>query len=858
MTAEPLTPIPSLVPVASTSCPEGAPADHACWAGIYQRFAARCVLIALAISLLALVGWVSGLQILAGRFGDTVPMAPATVLTFLLLGSAFYLQLRAPASVLVRAFVRAAAGLVILWSVVRLGEWAAGYPLGLEQRFIGNRGKAGDVPVGYMTPLSGFSFLFAGLALLLRVGGGSRRVWGLGATLPLPVIVISLWVLWAYVALPGAQFFRPGQTLKSASVLFQVAQIPMAIPTAITFLALGLGLVVAEGPQHFLFRHLVGSSTQAWLLRGFLPRAVALVIVSSVLGGVLTFILPFDVSVTLMTLWTLVAPLLVGLLLARIAFHLGDTLDRVEAERQRILEELRHARDVALASIRAKDTFLANMSHELRTPLNHIIGFCQLLEMAGPDEDMLPDINKIRTAGNNLLVLINDILDFGKIEAGKLVIEAADFNAAELADEVAAFAQTLAGKKANTLVLECPKDLGIMHSDRNRVRQVLNNLLSNACKFTDHGTITVRARRELKEGDWLVFETADTGIGMTPEQMGRLFQPFEQADSSISRRFGGTGLGLMLSRSLCRAMGGDVSVTSVMGKGSVFTARLPARLPKDNGSPPRNGPAGTPQRTLEPAVGASANMVLVIDDDPAVLELMGRFLGKAGFVVRTASSGEEGLRLAKLLRPATITLDTVMPGIDGWAVLAALKTDAVTAHIPVIMATMIDDRSRGFALGATDFVTKPIDWDRLSAILKQHCPAASGTVLVVDDEPEAREVLRRMLEGAGWQVVEAEHGRHALEQLKRCQPTVILLDLMMPEMDGFAFVQELRKNEACSGIPIVVLTAKEITAQERQWLNGCVVKILQKGAINQDDLFQEIQRQVTHRCRAAPAWKGGA
>jgi len=336
-----------------------------------------------------------------------------------------------------------------------------------------------------------------------------------------------------------------------------------------------------------------------------------------------------------------------------------------------------------------------------------------------------------------------------------------------------------------------------------------------------------------------------------------MFQPFEQADSSISRRFGGTGLGLMLSRNLCRAMGGDISVTSVAGQGSVFTARLPARLAKGNGSLSRNVPVGTPQRTAEPIAGAATNLVLVIDDDPAVLELMERFLVKAGFTVRTASSGEEGLGLAKQLRPAAITLDTVMPGIDGWAVLAALKTDVATADIPVIMATMIDDQSRGFALGAADYVTKPIDWDRLSAILKQHCPASSGTVLVVDDDPEAREVLRRLLEGAGWQVVEAEHGRHALERLKQCRPAVILLDLMMPEMDGFEFVHELRKNEGCLGIPIVVLTAKEVTPEEQGRLNGCVVKILQKGSLNQDELFQEIQRQVTHGCRAAPARKEG-
>src|SRR5262249_26617689 len=273
MIAEAPNSVTSQAPVSANGCPEGAPADHACWAEGCRRVSTRCVLVALAISLLALCGWLSGLQILAGRFGDTVPMAPASALTFLLLGSAFYLQLRESVQWSGRAYVLVAAVLGALWGVVRLGEWAAGYPLGLEERFIGDRGKIGDVPVGYMTPLSGFSFLFAGLALLLRAGCGPTTrcagapVRGLGAVLPLLVIAINLWVLWAYVALPGAQLFKPGQTLESASKLFQAARIPVAIPTAVVFLALGLGLVVAEGPQHFLFRHLVGSSTRAWLLR---------------------------------------------------------------------------------------------------------------------------------------------------------------------------------------------------------------------------------------------------------------------------------------------------------------------------------------------------------------------------------------------------------------------------------------------------------------------------------------------------------------------------------------------------------------------------------------------------------------
>jgi len=325
---------------------------------------------------------------------------------------------------------------------------------------------------------------------------------------------------------------------------------------------------------------------------------------------------------------------------------------------------------------------------------------------------------------------------------------------------------------------------------------------------------------------------SDTGIGMTEEQLGRLFQEFSQAEVSTSRRYGGTGLGLALSRRLCRLLGGDVTVTSEPGRGSTFTIRLPLEVAE--------AAAGAPTCAADGPAGAS--LVLVIDDDPAVREVMRRFLVKEGFRVATASGGEEGLRLARDLCPNAITLDVMMPGLDGWAVLATLKGDGATVSILVVMLTMLDDRSLGYALGATDYLTKPIDRERLVAALAPY--RRELPVLVVDDDPDLRALLRRMLEREGYLVDEAENGRAALERVRERTPGAILLDLMMPDMDGFEFLEELRRDEAGRGIPVIVITARDLSAEDHQRLNGSVERILQKGAYRHDALLAEVRRLV--------------
>ncbi|HEU5190234.1 MAG TPA: GAF domain-containing protein [Methylomirabilota bacterium] len=492
------------------------------------------------------------------------------------------------------------------------------------------------------------------------------------------------------------------------------------------------------------------------------------------------------------------------------------------------------------AADRHKSEFLANMSHELRTPLNAIIGYSEMLQEDAADlgaEQFTDDLKKINAAGKHLLELINAVLDLSKIEAGKMDLYLETFDVATLVHDIVAVIQPLAAKNANRLEVHGTDSVGTMRADLTKVRQALFNLLSNACKFTEQGAITLDVAREILDGaDWLVFRVSDTGIGMSPEQLAKLFEAFTQADAATTRKYGGTGLGLALSRRLCRMMGGDVVAASESGRGSTFTIRLPAIV--RDATEEAAATAAAPAERAASGVGT----VLVIDDEAAVRDLMQRFLGREGFRVVTAASGEEGLRRARELKPEAITLDVMMPGMDGWAVLSALKSDPATADIPVVMLTIVDDKNLGYALGAADYLTKPIDRERLTAVLGKY--RRDQPVLVVDDDPEVRSLLRRMLEPAGFAVVEAENGRAALERLREVKPTVILLDLMMPEMDGFAFVSEFRRHEAWRGIPIVVVTAKDLTREDRERLNGYVQKILLKGAHGRDELLADVRELV--------------
>jgi signal transduction histidine kinase/DNA-binding response OmpR family regulator len=519
------------------------------------------------------------------------------------------------------------------------------------------------------------------------------------------------------------------------------------------------------------------------------------------------------------------------------------TQSALAIQNARLFRELEDkGRQIEVAN-RHKSEFLANMSHELRTPLNAIIGYSEMLEEDAADLDggrLVPDLEKINAAGKHLLELINAVLDLSKIEAGKMDLYLEEFDVARLVQDIAAVIKPLAEKKANRLDLICDPDVATMRADLTKVRQALFNLLSNACKFTERGTVTLAVGRELTgAGDWLTFAVRDTGIGMTSEQMGQLFQEFGQADASVARRFGGTGLGLALSRRLCRMMGGDIAVESAFGRGSTFTVRLPAETP-ENPVSPSEGRADTPPTTTEGA--GKAGRVLVIDDDPTVGDLVQRFLAREGFDVLTATSAEEGLARARGLQPDVITLDVLMPGTDGWAVLSALKSSPETSDIPVVMLTIVDDRNLGYALGAADYLPKPIDRERLTAVLARY--RRDLPVLVVDDDADMRHLLRRALERDGFSVTEAENGRVALDRVREAPPGLVLLDLLMPEMDGFEFAVEFRRHAEWRNIPLVILTAKSLSADDRERLSGQAQRILQKGGSSRDSLLAEVREMV--------------
>jgi len=496
------------------------------------------------------------------------------------------------------------------------------------------------------------------------------------------------------------------------------------------------------------------------------------------------------------------------------------------------------SRQLEMAS-QHKSQFVASMSHELRTPLNAIIGLTEMMVSNAPrfgTEKALEPLRRVHRAGTHLLGLINQVLDLSKIEAGKLELSPETVNLAPLLEDVIGTARQLAEQNKNRLILEAQENLGQLTVDPMRLRQILLNLLSNACKFTKQGEVKLRVKKVVDGRNWIEIAVADTGIGMTPEQQAKLFEEFTQADSSTARQYGGTGLGLAITRKLARMMGGDVTVTSEPGKGSVFTVRLP---------PSTDAQARSSTGASDGRRSPTADRVLVIDDDATARELIADHLKAEGFSVVTAAGGVEGLKLAKDLRPTVITLDVMMPDLDGWSVLAALRQDPELAEIPVIMITIVDEHRRGIALGAAGYLTKPIDRERLHRLVSRfRAPVPPTRVLLVEDDAVQRERMRGWLEGPQWTVREAANGREALDRLKEGKPDVILLDLMMPEMDGFAVVAALQKEAGWRDIPVIVITARDLDAKDRQRLNAGVQFVLVKERFQPADLVERIRRLV--------------
>jgi len=456
------------------------------------------------------------------------------------------------------------------------------------------------------------------------------------------------------------------------------------------------------------------------------------------------------------------------------------------------------------------------------------------VEAAKERED---DLQKIHSAGKHLLALINDILDLSKIEAGKMELYLENFQVASMINDVVSTITPLVEKNRNTLKVECPDNLGVIRSDLTKVRQALFNILSNACKFTKEGTIRLSASRTEEEGKSRVtFVVSDTGIGITPEQMKKLFKPFTQADSSTTREYGGTGLGLNITRSFCQMMGGDCTVESEYGKGSLFTIVLPT----ETAALPVTQPG---VQEVHKPVEPGDRVVLVIDDDPSVRDLITRVLSKENLQVITAINGKEGFQKAMDLRPSVIILDVMMPEVDGWTVLTALKSDEALRDIPVIMHTMMDQKEMGYTLGVDDYLTKPIHRDRLIEIVGKHLSCGrNDTILLVEDDHGIRQMMNVMLTKEGFNVVEAVDGKAALQFIERTQPSLILLDLMMPEMDGFSFLDEFRTMEKWRETPVIVVTAKDLTVEERTRLSLSVEKIVNKGNISKGEMVKMVRQ----------------
>lgn len=511
-----------------------------------------------------------------------------------------------------------------------------------------------------------------------------------------------------------------------------------------------------------------------------------------------------------------------------------------------LFKQIREKSAELAAASEHKSQFLANMSHELRTPMNAIIGVGEMLLEDARDlqrDDEIEPLERILRAARHLLSLINDILDLSKIEAGKMDLNLESFALSPVVEDVALTIRPMAEKNGNALAVKCAPDLGIVRADPTRLRQALLNLASNAAKFTEKGAVTISADRVSRDGrDWIVLNVVDTGIGLTPEQIGRLFKDFVQADASTTRKYGGTGLGLAISRRFCNMMGGDITVASTPGKGSTFTIQLPADATEAASEPGQDRVLPTMPPRME--ASSSRPRVLVIDDDPTVRLLMERYLGRDGFEVVTAENGIRGLALARELHPDAITLDVMMPEIDGWTVLAAVKGDPALADIPVVLVTIVDERHRGFTLGATEYLVKPVDRDRLLETLHAVCGAAAGHLLVVEDDEDARNFIRHAAERGGWTVDDACNGRLAIDCLKARRPDGIVLDLMMPEMDGFEFLEQMRVHPEWRDIPVVVVTALDLSEEDHRRLNGQVERVIQKSGRDQEDLLREVSEML--------------
>ncbi len=508
------------------------------------------------------------------------------------------------------------------------------------------------------------------------------------------------------------------------------------------------------------------------------------------------------------------------------------------------------AKERAETATRAKSEFLANMSHELRTPMNSIIGFTgRVIKKAG---DLLPErqLNNLHTVERNsyhLLNLINSLLDISKVEAGKMEVFSEEFSLNPLITEVIELTQSLASDKGLETVNDIPDKDIIMYSDKTKLKQILINLIGNAVKFTEKGSITIKCGIVNKEKadsdvffkagtDYVSLSITDTGAGMSKDEMQYIFEPFKQIDSATTRKVGGTGLGLTITKKFTELLNGKIEVDSVKEKGTTITVTIPVTMSDVSN-------VSSDEGFLEPKEYErlkDRQTVLCIDDNPEVIDLLRGYLNDEGYNVISALSGDEGIRKAREFKPFVITLDIMMKNKNGWTVLNELKSDGTTKNIPVIIVTVLENKKKGFKLGASGFIQKPVNPDVLIDSIKNLLSVMAETVLVVDDDPEVRSLIRQVLEDEKVTVKTAENGLKVLEVLKEMTPDLILLDLMMPEMDGFEVIKRLKEKEKWAEIPVLVITAKTLNADERVFLEQRVKTVISKEGISSNAFLKEL------------------
>ena len=528
--------------------------------------------------------------------------------------------------------------------------------------------------------------------------------------------------------------------------------------------------------------------------------------------------------------------------LARVREHAISAITKA-----RILRELQIKNEQAEEANRAKSTFLANMSHELRTPMNAIIGFSEILTERLADKiepKYVGFLRSILTSGQHLLAIINDILDLSKVEAGKMELYPETFAVRGAIESVCQVMKGLSGKKGVVFQIEVEDEVREIESDHAKFKQILYNLLSNAVKFSrTNGVVTIRATRD---DDHIRVAVIDRGIGISAEHQSVIFDEFRQVDTTTSRTYGGTGLGLSLVRKFVELQRGTVSLRSTLGEGSEFSFTLPIRFAGAAIPSPIVGPDGV--------VVPPGERVLVVEDDDEAFDALSAYLQSAGYVPVRARTGEEAIKLARVIRPRAITLDLVLPGMEGWQVLRELKADAETSDLPVIIVSMVENRELALAFGADDYFVKPVDWPRLLRRIADITGRAglprNARLLLIDDDLSVQHLIEQELANEGYVLDTVTSGAEALERAERVRPDVIILDLMMPGMNGFELAERLRQRESTSGIPILVLTAKDLTADDRERLRHGVSGLVMKGSAAGARLIRAI-RSLDTRPRAA-------